>query len=193
MGEDRIVMLVGILGELVLKEPTRVHIQNNGLIYEVNVSINTSSTLKDSRVKLHLTRIIREDSDTLYGFATLDEKRMFDTLLKINGVGPKVALAVCSTFSPATFAKVVSNKDVAMLKKVPGIGPKAASRILVELADFIVTDSSANSVMVDEGSEAFLALESLGFKKDAIKKALEGESGDTATLVKIALKKLQRL
>jgi Holliday junction DNA helicase RuvA len=117
---------------------------------------------------------------------------MFDTLLKINGVGPKVALAVCSTFTPETFAKIVSAKDVAMLKRVPGIGPKAASRILVELADFIVQEEeegSSNSAQL----EAALALESLGFKKDAIKKALSGESGDVGTLVKIGLKKMQRL
>jgi Holliday junction DNA helicase RuvA len=117
---------------------------------------------------------------------------MFDTVLKINGVGPKVGLAICSTFTPETFAKVVSAKDVGLLKRVPGIGPKAASRILVELADFIVDgedESSGNSAMV----EAIMALESLGFKKDAIQKALTGCSGDTSTLVKEGLKKLQRL
>ncbi len=185
-------MLIGIRGDVILKEPTRVHIETHGLVYEVNVSVNTSSALEDKRVYLHLSRIVREDSDTLYGFYDTNEKKMFDTLLKINGVGPKVALAVCSTFSPATFAKVVSGKDVTMLKKVPGIGPKAASRILVELADFIV-DTNEESSVASDNTEAFMALESLGFKKDAITKALKGESGDTATLVKTALKKLQRL
>ena len=188
-------MLVGIEGVVELKEPTLVHINVNGLIYEVNISINTSNKINDKRVKLLLTQIIREDANLLYGFLDRDEKRMFDTLLKINGVGPKVALAVCSTFTPQTFAKIVSSKDVSMLKRVPGIGPKAASRILVELADFIVdspnedTPSSNNTNII----EATMALESLGFKKDAIKKALNGESGSTSELVKIALKKLQRL
>jgi len=188
-------MLVGIEGVVELKEPTLVHINVNGLIYEVNISINTSNKINDKRVKLLLTQIIREDANLLYGFLDRDEKRMFDTLLKINGVGPKVALAVCSTFTPQTFAKIVSSKDVSMLKRVPGIGPKAASRILVELADFIVespnedTPSSNNTNII----EATMALESLGFKKDAIKKALKGESGSTSELVKIALKKLQRL
>lgn len=117
---------------------------------------------------------------------------MFDTVLKINGVGPKVGLAICSTFTPNTFAKVVASKDVSMLKRVPGIGPKAASRILVELADFIV---DGNEDSADSGAlgEAVMALESLGFKKDAIQKALQGASGDTSTLVKLGLKKLQRL
>ena len=117
---------------------------------------------------------------------------MFDTVLKINGVGPKVGLAICSTFTPSTFAKIVASKDVGMLKRVPGIGPKAASRILVELADFIVDghkgDNSTAAV-----AEAIMALESLGFKKELAQKALLGCSGDTGTLVKEGLKKLQRL
>jgi Holliday junction DNA helicase RuvA len=186
-------MIVAIEGEIVYKEPTILHIFINGLTYEVNVSINTSSAIKDNKAKLFVTQIIREDANLLFGFFTKDEKRMFDTLLKINGVGPKVALAVCSTFTPETFAKIVSAKDVAMLKRVPGIGPKAASRILVELADFIVTDTEQNSSENSGQLEAIMALESLGFKKDAIKKALNGESGSVQELVKIGLKKMQRL
>jgi Holliday junction DNA helicase RuvA len=112
--------------------------------------------------------------------------------LKINGVGPKVGLAICSTFTPETFAKVVASKDVGMLKRVPGIGPKAASRILVELADFIV-DGNTESKNSGAMGEAMMALESLGFKKDAIQKALSGCSGDTSSMVKEGLKKLQRL
>jgi Holliday junction DNA helicase RuvA len=184
-------MIVGIEGTIELKEPTQIHINVNGLIYQVNISINTSNAIDNNKVKLHTTQIIREDTNMLYGFMTLNEKKMFDTLIKINGIGPKVALAICSTFMPESFAKVISNKDVSMLKRVPGIGPKAASRILVELADFIV-DSDKTQDTQDK-NEAIMALESLGFKKDAITKALENESGDTASLVKTALKKLQRL
>jgi len=184
-------MIVAIEGKIVYKEPTLLHIFVYGLTHEVFVSVNTSSAINSDEVKLLTTQIIREDNNTLYGFLTKDEKRMFDTLLKINGVGPKVALAVCSTFTPETFAKIISSKDVAMLKRVPGIGPKAASRILVELANFIVTkEESTNSKAL---LEATLALESLGFKKDAIKKALKDESGSVEELVKIGLKKMQRL
>ena len=185
-------MIVGIEGTVEKKEPTLVHINLNGLIYEVHISINTSNAITDKKVKLHITQIIREDANLLYGFINGSEKKMFDTLIKINGVGPKVAMAVCSTFAPESFAKVVSSKDVSMLKRVPGIGPKAASRILVELADFIV-DEGSQSVDTQSHTEAIMALESLGFKKDAITKALANESGDTASLVKIALKKLQKL
>jgi len=186
-------MIVGIEGKIVYKEPTLLHILVFGFTHEVFVSINSSSAIDSNDVKLFTTQIIREDTNALYGFVTKDEKRMFDTLLKINGVGPKVALAVCSTFTPETFAKIVSAKDVGMLKRVPGIGPKAASRILVELADFIVSGDEDKSSDSGAALEASLALESLGFKKDAIKKALNGESGSVQELVKIGLKKMQRL
>jgi Holliday junction DNA helicase RuvA len=186
-------MIVGIEGTVEYKEPTAVHINVNGLIYEVHVSINTSNAIEQKHIKLFVTQIIREDMQALYGFMQRSEKKMFDTLIKINGVGPKVGLAVCSTFTPETFARVVSSKDVGMLKRVPGIGPKAASRILVELADFIVDGSEADGSVGASHTEAVMALESLGFKKEAIQKALAGCSGDTATLVKEGLKKLQRL
>lgn len=184
-------MLVGIEGTVERKEPTFVHLNVNGLIYEVNISINSSNLISEPKVKLFVTQVIREDADLLFGFVELDEKRMFDTVIKINGVGPKVGLAICSTFAPATFAKIVASKDVSMLRKVPGIGPKAASRILVELADFVVSNDSAEGV--SSNAEASMALESLGFNKKQIDKALLGCSGDTATMVKEGLKRLQRL
>jgi Holliday junction DNA helicase RuvA len=184
-------MIVGIEGTVERKDPTFIHLNVHGLIYEVFVSINTSNLIKEKSVKLHTTHIIREDAQLLFGFAKINEKKMFDTLIKINGVGPKVALAICSTFSPESFAKVISGKDVGMLKRVPGIGPKSAGRILVELADFIV--DGTEDVSSTSMSEAVMALESLGFRKEHIRKALSGCSGDTSTLVKEGLKKLQRL
>jgi len=184
-------MIVGIEGTVERKEPTFVHLNVAGLIYEVQLSINTSNAIKSEKTKLFVTQVIREDANLLFGFIDHDEKRMFDTVLKINGVGPKVGLAICSTFTPATFAKIVASKDVSMLKRVPGIGPKAASRILVELADFIVSGEDTGGVT--SHTEAIMALESLGFKRAVIEKALSGCSGDTAALVKEGLKKLQRL
>ncbi len=185
-------MIVGMEGIVERRDPTFIHLNVNGIIYEVQVSINTSNVIQEKRVKLFITQVIREDANLFFGFMDTNEKKMFDTVLKINGVGPKVGLAICSTFTPATFAKVVASQDVGMLKRVPGIGPKAASRILVELADFIV-DGDATEGSSSALGEAVMALESLGFKKDAIQKALSGCSGDTGTLVKEGLKKLQRL
>jgi Holliday junction DNA helicase RuvA len=185
-------VIVGIEGKIELKEPTKVHINTNGLIYEVFISINCSSALVSKEAKLLITQIIKEDSNNLYGFLDKNEKKLFDTVIKINGVGPKVALAICSTFTPESFAQIVQNSDVNMLKRVPGIGPKGASRILVELSGFVV-DASNDTSINHNASDAVLALESLGFKKDQINKALKNcTSTDTAGLVKEALKKLQK-
>ena len=186
-------MIVGIQGKLEKKEPTVLHINVSGLIYEVFVSINCSSAIMKDDVKLHTTQIIREDTNTLYGFLDSNEKKLFDTVIKINGVGPKVALAICSTFTPTSFAQIVSTSDVGSLKRVPGIGPKGASRILVELSGFVVEANGNDTAINTSASDAVLALESLGFKKEAINKALRNcTASNTSDLVKEALRNLNK-
>jgi Holliday junction DNA helicase RuvA len=186
-------LIVGIEGNIERKEPTFLHINTNGIIYEVFVSLNCSGTIKEKTVKLFITHIIREDNQSLYGFTDINEKKLFDRVIKINGVGPKVALAICSTFTPSGFAQIVSSGDINMLKRVPGIGPKGAGRILVELSGFVLdseNDVGTNSPSV---SEAMMALESLGFKKEIISAALKNCVGNTTSeLVKEALKRLQK-
>ncbi len=183
-------MIVGLRGEIIKKEPTTVHIDVNGVIYEVFVSLNTSTSLDLGHYYIYTTHVVREDSESLYGFATSDEKKLFDRLIKLNGVGPKVALAICSTFKPGDFVQIVQQKNVSMLKKVPGIGPKSAQRILVELGEFALEELPQSNAH----SEAALALESLGFKKEQIQKVLATCQGqDTASLVKEALKKIQKM
>lgn len=186
-------MIVGIQGNIVYKEPAFVHVQTSGLVYEVFISLQTFSALGNKEVSLFTSQIIREDASLLFGFMEMNEKKMFTRLIKINGVGPKVAMAICSTYTPAQFATVINNKDLNGVKKVPGIGPKGAGRILVELAGFDVelvsSDGSASSTLAF--TQATEALESLGFKKDKISKALTScEGNDTASLVKGALKLL---
>jgi len=185
-------MIAGIKGIVEKKDPTHLHIlTNSGLIYEVFVSLHCSAAVKESEVKLYTTHIIREDAQLLYGFLDINEKRMFDTLIKINGVGPKVAMAICSTFTPRAFAQVVESKDVGMLKRVPGIGPKSAGRILVELGGFSLEIAGESNPVSRAHNEAAMALESLGFKKESITKVLSQCIGsDTESLIKEALKKL---
>jgi Holliday junction DNA helicase RuvA len=119
--------------------------------------------IKEKEVELFTTHIIREDNQSLYGFIDINEKKLFDRVIKINGVGPKVALAICSTFTPSGFAQIVSSGDINMLKRVPGIGPKGAGRILVELSGFVLDTESDGSSNTPSVSEAMMALESLGF------------------------------
>jgi len=187
-------MIVGIEGKVVKKEPTVIHVNVQGLTYEVFVSINCSSAIITDMVKLHTTQILKEESDNLYGFLDTNEKKLFDTVIKINGVGPKAAMAICSTFTPSSFAQIVQTSDVAMLKRVPGIGPKGASRILVELSGFVISgdEDSANN-FGENAAAAVMALESLGFKKEQINKVLKTcTQKDISGIVKEALKKLQR-
>ncbi len=188
-------MIVGIEGVVEHKEPTVVHLNVSGLIYEVFISLQTYGAIRDARVKLHTSHIIREDAQLLFGFFEKSEQVLFERLIKISGVGPKVAQAICSTFTPPQFAQVIAANDIAQLKRVPGIGPKSAGRILVELAGFDseLAMSAATPVAAASG-EAALALESLGFKKEQVAKALaKCESDDTAGMVKEALKLLQKL
>ncbi|SFV67879.1 Holliday junction DNA helicase RuvA [hydrothermal vent metagenome] len=180
-------MIVGISGKILYKEPAFVHVDVLGIVYEVFISLQTFSALAQETTSLFTSQI--------FGFMDMNEKKMFTRLIKINGVGPKVAMAICSTYTPSQFATIISNKDLNGVKKVPGIGPKGAGRILVELAGFDVElissgDGTASSSLAF--SQATEALESLGFKKDKISKALTAcEGDDTASLVKGALKLLQ--
>ena len=187
-------MIVGIKGNIVHKEPSFVHIDVQGLVYEVFISLQTFSALGKKEISLFTTQIIREDASLLFGFIDMSEKTMFSRLLKINGVGPKVAMAICSTYTPSQFATVIQNKDMNGVKKVPGIGPKSAGRILVELAGFdeeLVASGDTPSASL-AFAQAREALEALGFKKEKISKALSACDGDdTAALVKGALKLLQ--
>ncbi len=187
-------MIIAVSGEIVKKEPTLLHIKTPfGVTYEVKTSINSSSKIDTQDITLHTTLIIREDAHTLFGFIDEQEKRLFDRLIKINGVGPSTALAICSTFTPESFSQAVINQDVSAIKTVPGIGPKSAKRILVELGDFSLDGLSGDAPNNSNISEATMALESLGFKKEAIKKVLSGvTASDTQTVVKEALKKLAK-
>ncbi|MEA3331946.1 MAG: Holliday junction branch migration protein RuvA [Campylobacterota bacterium] len=187
-------MIVGLKGSIEYKEPSFVHLQVSGVVYEVFISLQTFSALPKTEVNLFTTHIIREDAQLLFGFIDMSEKKMFARLIKINGVGPKVAMAICSTYTPSQFATIINNKDMNGVKKVPGIGPKSAGRILVELAGFDAELVSTTSPKNQAFNEATEALESLGFKKDKISKALSAcESVDTASLVKEALKLLQTI
>jgi len=184
-------MIVGIEGKVVKKEITSVYLKTaSGMTYKIYVSLFTISKIMSDVIELHVTQIIREDQHSLYGFIDENEKKVFDTLIKLNGIGPSTALAVCSTLNPADFSQALLQQNVQAFQKVPGIGPKSAKRILVELSDFSLQlnyEGQGNESVL----EATMALESLGFKKEMIRKVLSTvEGNDTQTLIKEALRKL---
>ena len=189
-------MIVGLRGVIVRSEPMMIELDVGGVIYGVQMSLNATSKLRGEggkEVKIICTQIIREGSHLLFGFVEEIEKQTFERLIKINGVGPKVALAILSTYTPMEFAKIISNKDVDALKKVPGIGAKGAGKIMVDVAGFFASLISDENLPQENSlkNEALLALQSLGFKNTDAQKALQGiEAQSVSELVKLALKKL---
>jgi len=178
-------MISALKGEVFEKSDGKILLDVNGVIYELNVSLNTFASVKDKGL-FYITEKISENEYTLYAFSDKNEKKLFDSLIKLNGVGPKAALAICSTYTPDTFMDIISNQDINALKKVPGIGPKSAKRIIMEMSEFNIEIS--NPLL----NQAANALESLGFKKADILKALNGLEGNLEDIIKEALKRLSK-
>ena len=131
-------MIVQLTGTLLEVTPSRVVMDVGGVGYELGVSSTTAASLPhvgEAGVTVLARMIVREDAMELYGFATREERALFDQLRAISGVGPKLALSVLSTFSPGALAQVVMGQDAARMAQVPGVGRKKASRLLVELSD----------------------------------------------------------
>lgn len=184
-------MIVAIDGTVTYKEPTFLHVKlDSGITYLVAISLQTSAKVKENqKLELKISHIIREDAQLLFGFLESDEKRMFEALIKVNGVGPSTAMAVCSTISPKGFSEALLYSSIDVFKKVPGIGPKTAKRILVELSEFNPTSNDGSNSPIYQ--EALMALESLGFKKVKINSVLKNCSANsTSELIKEALQKL---
>lgn len=184
-------MIVAIEGKVVKKEPTSVYIKcPNGITYKIAISLYCSTMINDDVIELHITQIIREDANLFFGFMDVDEQRMFEKLIKLNGIGPATALAICSTLSTSDFLKAVATSDTNALIRVPGIGLKSAKRILVELGDFTL-ESSLDSSNQDR-HDAILALEALGFKKEKVQGVISTCKGaSTQEIIKEALSKLK--
>jgi Holliday junction DNA helicase RuvA len=179
-------------------------VEVTGLGYRVQVTPSTSVTVGDldDEVFIHVHHAVREDSETLYGFATLDERRVFETLIGSHGVGPALGLAILSVHDPEALRRVVANADIAALCLVPGVGKKTAARLLVELESRlelperdtgpVVVDGVGGSNGPDSRSDVRVALEGLGYGSDEIRAALNDlpEAGESSELLRDALRRL---
>ena len=183
-------MIKAIEGVITKKEPANLVLKTaGGVSYGVAISLFCSAKLERGQsVELAITQIIREDANLLYGFLDANEQKMFEMLIKLNGIGASTAMAVCSSLSPKAFSSAIMSGDAAALQAVPGIGAKTARRIIAELSDAKISmDENLSSFQ----HEALLALESLGFKREKIAKVLAAcTATTTGELVKEALKKL---
>lgn len=198
-------MITSIQGMLTAASPLRATIELNGFGYEVNLPVTTAEKLPapGTVVKLHTLVIYREDSQTLYGFATPPERDFFRLMIEnVTGVGPKVALSIMSRLSLPMLESAIRMGDVATLAKCPGIGKKTAERLVIELRSRVgSTDSSLPAVPTGgkpSGQEsthrdAVAALIALGYKPAdadvAIRRAALSSSGELTTeiLIKKAL------
>jgi Holliday junction DNA helicase RuvA len=187
-------MIVGISGKIIYKDEMCLHIQtNNGLAYEVFTTSKLILSLQiNNSISLLIKHIIREDAQILYGFVDVSQKQMFLKIIKVQGVGPKVALAICSMFSPKDFMNIVLKKDSVMLSKTQGIGPKSALKILHSLSDFSIDINLYEEQNTKDMSLVYGALSSLGFKKNTINQALDkcDLTLEVNEIVKNALQKL---
>ncbi len=167
-------MIAWLQGELLAKQPPYLLINVQGVGYEVQAPLGTFSQLPEpgQTVTLYIHHVLREDASQLYGFNDAGERSIFRDLLKVNGVGAKVALAILSGMDGATFSRCVMAGDSAALVRLPGIGKKTAERLIVEMRDRLqdasaVMPGAANRVAaqtVDPVAEAVSALISLGLK-----------------------------
>lgn len=211
-------MIVQLTGTLLEATASHIVLDVNGTGFELGCSSTTAASLPpvgDPGVRVLTRMIVREDAMELYGFATREERALFDRLRSISGVGPKLALAVLSTFSPAQLACVVASEDAGRMAQVPGVGKKKASRLLVELSDVFSKDAELRGLVgleaapagtlplagqakgasapsaADEAAEALL---SMGFTSQEAELALEGhEAAGAHTIEAVLAYALKRL
>lgn len=194
----------GVVAELT---PTDVVVENNGIGYVMAISLNTYSAIQGQRdVKLFVTEVIREDAHILFGFATKRERECFGLLTSVSGIGGQIARTILSAYSAVELSNIVSSGDAAALKRVKGIGPKAAQRIIIDLKDSMAElagfegQNKAAAIVVNEatatiGKEAVAALGMLGFAPSQTQKVVSKILGDfpnapVEEVIKRALKML---
>jgi holliday junction DNA helicase RuvA len=188
--------VIGFLnGVLVEKDPQRLVIDVHGVGYEVETPMSTFLALPaaGSTLRLRIHQVLREDASLLFGFASEDERSLFRALLKVNGVGPRVALAILSGVSVDAFQAAVATEDLAMMTRIPGVGRKTAERLLVEMRDYFKALPVAKGGLAQAPtprSEALHALVALGYKLPEAQRMLDsvaGEGHSTEDLIRTAL------
>ena len=193
-------MINHIDGKLVDKTPTNVVIDCNGVGYSINISLQTFSKINDERCKLFTHLSVKEDSHTLYGFITENERKLFRYLISVSGVGPSTAQVILSTYKSDEIINYISASDVAAIKNVKGIGLKTAQRIIIDLKDKVTKSAISDEISLDLNNtiqnEALSALVALGFSKkiaqQKIDKALTNKQSnfDVETLVRESLSQM---
>ncbi|HEX7356627.1 MAG TPA: Holliday junction branch migration protein RuvA [Ignavibacteriaceae bacterium] len=167
--------MIGYLtGKIISSKPTQIILDVNGVGYLVNISISTFEKISDKEsVSLFIHTSVKEDSITLFGFYTQSEKEMFELLISISGIGPKVSLGILSGIAVDDLKDAIANGNVSRLIAIPGIGRKTAERVVLELrnkVDSIKSDGSIKETSVKD--EAVSALATLGYQRQIAEKVV---------------------
>jgi len=193
-------MITHLSGRLVEKSPTYVIIECNGVGYKVNISLHTFSQIKDNgQLKLETLLIVKEDSQTLFGFFDKTEREVFALLISVSGIGPSIARVMLSSMSPLQIQEAIVNSNVVTIQSIKGIGSKTAQRIILDLKDKILkTFNISKELNVQNNTikdEALSALEVLGYNRRQSEKTvqkiiLEHKDASLENIIKLALKNL---
>jgi len=195
-------MIGSLTGKVHMLTAPHILLEVNGVGYEVETPLSTFCQLKnDQTITLWTHLTVREDAHLLYGFINPDDKTLFRTLLKVNGVGPKLALGVLSSMSAAMLIQSIEMQDITTLTRIPGVGKKTAERLVIELRDRLQSLSSTTKTVEGHSqitlsaaspiAEAEAALVSLGYKPVEAQRAvasIKDNHSDTADLIRAALK-----
>jgi Holliday junction DNA helicase RuvA len=196
-------MIAHLRGKLLAKHPNQAIVEAAGVGYDVTISVPTFSDLPapGSEVALHIHTHVREDALALYGFLRPSEKVLFEKLLTVSGIGPKLAITILSGMAADEMVGAIRGNDVARLTRIPGIGRKTAERMVLELRDKLpqaapTAITAAPSVSAPE-EDVLSALVNLGYQRAAAEKALElsvkgGKGGSFDALFRSALAALSK-
>ncbi len=195
-------MIAYIKGKIVGITPTYAIVENNGIGYHINISLQTHAKINGRKeVLIYIHHYIKDESiPVMYGFADELEKKFFLDFVSVSGVGPTTAIVILSTFSPGEIRDAVVSENVNMLKSIKGIGPKSAKRIILELKDKFLKIESTSTNSVNQHNtqvdEALQALGTLGISKNVAQKAIKivldkhPDVSSVEDIVKFALKNI---
>ncbi|MGM0675857.1 Holliday junction branch migration protein RuvA [Ectothiorhodospira marina] len=196
-------MIGRLRGVLVLKQPPQLMVEVNGVGYELEAPLSTFYELPQTgeEVILHTHLHVREDAHVLFAFASPDERALFRSLIRVSGVGAKMALAILSGMSAEAFHRCVMDNDITTLTRLPGIGRKTAERLIIEMRDKVTAQIQAQGTLggggtiatgpTDPTGDAVAALVSLGYKPQEASRLVskvEGESDSSEDMIRRALK-----
>ncbi len=179
-------MIAHLRGKLLTKHPNQAIVETSGVGYDVTISVPTFSELPavGSDVALHVHTHVREDVIALYGFLSPSEKTLFEKLITVSGIGPKLAITILSGMPADEMVGAIRGNDVARLTRIPGIGKKTAERMVLELRDKLPETAATAAVSVPPMNateeDVLSALVNLGYQRAAAEKALATAAADKA-------------